>query len=551
MNKYFFSTLVLITFFSAYSIKAQNTFTQVHQLLQTKCSGSGCHNGSTATFNVTLSESALYSALVNAAPVNPAAAAKGDKLIDPGYVDRSFLLRKLSHNLNPHLALQQPQEGSYMPVSSPQLPMKEFELIRQWILAGAPQTGNVVDTAIINMYYSGKGIDNTYPVHNPPAPGEGFQIYVGKIFIAPNTETYLYIKHKPRFTAHTEISRITTIMPPSAHHFIILKFIPGGSGGYREGLRPEEENSHADNQYGIGTGSNVWDYTLPQGTAYLWEQNTVLDLNLHIFNTHADTVLATDLYINVFTQPHGTANSYMMVRNFPNFDLSVPQDSLEHTFTLVANDTTETKMWKIWQLYTHTHKYGTDYDVYIRNEDGSTGTQVYEGFYSYEQNFMVGFYRTGVDVTIRYFPDNALLEVDPRLGFIHIAKFKNTNGPDPVNWGLTSYDEMMNVGFQYVYGDDLEPASVQNKKAENIRLNVFPNPASNMISLNYVLQQPADVQVELVNILSEKTVLLNRQNKTAGNYLEEIELGNSFASGVYLLTFHAANETVIRRIVIE
>jgi hypothetical protein len=544
-----FKIIVLLFLFNFNNSIAQSTFTQIHQLLQTKCSGSGCHNGSTATFNVTLSESALYNALVNVNPVNPTAAAKGDKLIKPGYVGKSFLLRKISHSTNPYLALQQPHEGNAMPSGSAQLAANEIELIHQWILFGAPQSGIVVDTAMINMYYRGKGIDESNPNIAAPAAGTGFQIYLGKFFVPPATELEYFFKHDPQVAQHTEVHKLATIMPSSTHHFVIFKFFPGGAASYPEGLRPLTNGSHGETGDGIGSGPGYREFVLPTGTAYFWPANTILDLNLHIRNNNTDSVVAADLYVNFFTQPVGTASDYMLVRNFPVFTIEIPQDGQEHEFTEAAFDTTETKMWKIWMLYSHTHRYGTDYDIWLRNADGTKSNQLYEGFYNQEYQFNQGFYAWGVDVAIRYF--TPFLEVDPRLGFIHRAKYINTNGPNPVYWGDTSLDEMMVMGFQYVYGDDLEPSSVQNKKTDNIRLNVFPNPASNMISLSYVLQQPTDVQVELFNILGEKTLLLNRQNKTAGNYLEEIELGNSFASGVYLLTFHAGNETITKRLVIE
>ncbi|HLP19283.1 MAG TPA: hypothetical protein VK174_03245, partial [Chitinophagales bacterium] len=244
---------------------AQSTFSQVRNLLQANCAGSGCHGAGAPTFDVTASESDLYNALVNVNPSNPAAAAKGNKRVTPGYVDRSFLLRKMAHGLpetNPHLALTQPQEGAPMPDGLPALAAKDIELVRQWILFGAPLTGTVIDTAVINTYYSGKGIDDTYDAHTPPAPGEGFQIYVGKIFIPKQTEIYYYIKHDLRNDTAIEIPKINTMMPSGTHHFIMYKFQPNASGIYAPGLRPEAESSHASVLDGIGTGPNLWQYDL-------------------------------------------------------------------------------------------------------------------------------------------------------------------------------------------------------------------------------------------------------------------------------------------------
>jgi len=556
MKKLYSSFLVSITLCLFVSeVSAQSTFADVHYLLQTNCAGSGCHDGSgSPSFNVMLSDSALYAQLVNTTPLNPTSAGKGNKLVMPGHVERSFLLRKLAHgiaNVSNRLALTT-GEGNIMPDVYPNhLAPQEVELVRQWILFGAPKTGVVVDTGLINKYYREGGIDDTYPVHPVPAAGTGFQIYVGKIFITPHSETYYYIKHKPEYTGNVEVPRLEAMLPQSGHHMVIYTFLPGGEGNYREGLRPEAETSHADVLDGIGLTKGYNELNLPPNTAYFWPANGMLDLNLHIKNT-SDSVLATDLYFNIYTQTVGTAQHNMLIRNFPVFTISIPQDGQEHTFTEIANDTTETRYWKIWQMYSHTHKYGTDYDIFMRNPDGSMGNQEYEGWLSYEQGGInLGYYRFGVDVTFKYYPDDSLLVVDPRLGLIHRAKWKNTAGPDPIIWGLTSDEEMMVMGFQYIQGDLLGPLGTDDLENKILPLNVFPNPVRDALGLNYVLQKSSDIKVELTNILGQTTLLLSQNNKPAGNYMEEVELDHRFAPGIYLLTLYANKEATTRRIVIE
>lgn len=555
MKKIYLQSFIAVCLgFLLLNTKAQSTFSDIHYLMQTNCAGSGCHDGSgSPAFNVTLSDSILYSKLVNVTPLNPAAAAKGDKQIMPGYPDRSFLLRKIAHsipNVSEHLALTA-NEGNVMPDVYPNhLAPQEAELIRQWILFGAPKTGVVVDTAVINKYYREGGINDTYAQHAAPAAGTGFQMYMGKIFVRPHTEEYYYLKHKPEYSGNIEVNRIVGLFPQSAHHMVVYKFLPGGDNNYREGLRPESETSHPDVSDGIGMTKGYCEYQLPANTAYFWEGNAVLDFNLHIKNT-SDSILATDLYINVYTQTVGTALYPMFIRNFPVFSISIPQDGAEHTDTEIANDTTETHYWKIWQLYSHTHKYGTDYDIFLRNADGSMGNQEYEGWYSYEQDYNVGYYRYGVDVTFKYYPDDSLLQVDPRLGFIHRAKWRNTNGPDPIIWGLTSDEEMMVMGFQYIQGDLLGPLSVEKNVNEDLKWSVYPNPATDAITVNYMLHETSDISVEFTNVLGETAFMTEQKNKPAGNYLEEIDLDHRIAPGIYLLTFRSKNNVTTRRLVIE
>ncbi len=265
----------------------------------------------------------------------------------------------------------------------------------------------------------------------------------------------------------------------------------------------------------------------------------------------ADTVLAVELYINVNTQPVGTAQKNMLIRNYPVFTIVIPNDNIEHEFVEVANDTNETKYWNVWQLYGHTHQWGTDYDIFLRNANGTMGAQQYESWYSYEQDFNVGYHRFGVEATFRFYPDDSLLVVDPRLGWIHRARYKN-NTADTIYWGVTSQEEMMVMGFQYVYGDDL-PAlvSVNDAAKESVKLNVFPNPVSDALALNYILEYPSDIKVELTNVLGESISILEQKNKPAGNYMEEVDLNHRFAPGMYLLSLHTKKAITTRRVIIE
>jgi len=45
----------------------------------------------------------------------------------------------------------------------------------------------------------------------------------------------------------------------------------------------------------------------------------------------------------------------------------------------------------IWSLGSHTHKYGTDFDIYL-NDNGTYGEQVYEGDYNFDYTINQGYY---------------------------------------------------------------------------------------------------------------------------------------------------------------
>ncbi|MBL4586996.1 MAG: T9SS type A sorting domain-containing protein, partial [Flavobacteriales bacterium] len=371
---------------------------------------------------------------------------------------------------------------------------------------------------------------------------------MGRIFVPPATESELYLKFDPEIVGGIEVPRIETYMPESVHHFVIYSFNPGADAAYDDGLRnaydPGALDSHADIKNPIATGPGVWNYQLPVNTAYYWPDNTVFDLNLHIKNESQDSIMSSDIYVNVYTQDVGTTENYMQIRLFPVLDISIPQDNQEHMFTSIANDTNATKTWKIWNIYTHTHKYGSAYNVFTRNASGQADEMIYDGDYSYEQDFPVGWYRNGPEVTFRYFPDNDLYEIDPRSGLIHEAGFTNTDGPDPVEWGLTSDEEMMVLGIQFIEGSSLTGI---NEIAPIERLQLYPNPARSAFSLSFNLLENAKVKIDLYDVAGRKINALYSGTQPQGMFSQTFDTDQTgLPVGIYFINI-SVNDAIISR----
>ncbi len=271
------------------SVKAQRTFAQIYQIIHTGCTASACHDGSVPTFNGKLSIDSFYTAIINASPINPAADSAHYKLIAPGDVQRSFMLRKLAHGISDGLDITIPY-GNPMPSGLPALPNNEIELLRQWIMMGAPETGTVVDTALINSYYRNGGIDDTYSPHTPPANGE--QIYFG-VFLRPDSEVEYSYKYNSFFQSAVEVDTITTMLPANDYDFVIGVFQTGQDGSYPWGLRPLTLGSFASMQYSIGAGPGLREYALPYGSAFYYPAGQVFDLDLHVRNPSHDSIYRT------------------------------------------------------------------------------------------------------------------------------------------------------------------------------------------------------------------------------------------------------------------
>ncbi|GEM_PF-287701 len=423
------------------NVFAQNTFTTIYNTLQSKCAS--CHSGGSPAGGLNLSgtETQVYNAIVEVAPTNATAAAKGEKLIDKGYPERSFLLRKVAHGLSDDLALTT-GEGNAEPNGQTKLADQDIELIRQWIIMAAPQTGNVVNYQTLVDYYTVGGRPKIARPAAPPA-GQGYQIHFGPIFWEGGEETEYFKKFDPNFTQNMEVSKFELYMNSESHHFILRKFHPNTEQNYSDGLLPFTVSAFSDDKDFINAWQISTDLELPIGTGFFWDQNTVLDLNFHMKNYHANEILPGEFYFNVWTKPRSGTTVEMQAELIPYPAIFIQNNNQPVTFS--DNVTRGSQTWNIWMLSSHTHKYGIDYDIFQRNSNGSQGTKLYEGFYDFDYTFNQGFYDWSHPPVKRFSP---MIPVNMSNGLIHKATYKN-NGSNLVTWGFTTDGEMMLIYVQY------------------------------------------------------------------------------------------------------
>src|SRR5215203_361532 len=189
-----------------------------HRVFNQSCALQSCHVSSIQAGGLVLEEGQAYDNLFNVAPATPMAAATGKKRVAPGDLDKSFLWQKLN-------AMLAAGEGSPMPLgsngfatSNPEL----TEVIRKWILAGAPEEGLVPGTGDIGG--GGGGLQPTITPLPIPAPGAGYQVEIpayplgsrpeleGCVFARLPNETEIYV------------SGYEIAMRPGSHHFILYRY---------------------------------------------------------------------------------------------------------------------------------------------------------------------------------------------------------------------------------------------------------------------------------------------------------------------------------------
>lgn len=554
--------LVLLTMLTISSMFAQSTYLDIKATLSANCAGSGCHGGALPGFNVNASDADFYDAIFNVAPLNPTAAGKSDKLIDPGYPKSSFLLRKVANCLSGDLALYS-GEGESMPKGRPALSEVDVELIRQWVIYGAPETGNVVNKAYIEDFYAGRAVPR---IAKPAAPDscEGFQVHMGPIFFGAREEKEYFLKHDLRLPEGVEVTRLDVKMSYESHHFILRKFRPGTKQNWPEGLELLNPLTafDSDKDYVMAWQDDL-DVTLPGGTAYSWDSETALDLNFHMFNYH-DSVLVGDIYINVYYQAEGTADKIMKSSLINNAALFIQPSPNE--VTISDNDNMSNV--SVWSLTSHTHKYGTDYDIWLKDKNtNGKGPQVFEGMEKDGVNF--GFYDWEHPPT-KYF--EPFLFVDPTLynGFIHEAKYKNT-GSNFVTFGFTTADEMMIYYVQYLDGDYQAPTNWNYTApcsklvtspcdtlstglrdyglAKDVNLNVFPNPFQNKTEIKYTIKEQSFVNLEVFDIMGRKVKTFANTTFKPGTYSFNFEGEKNNSDAVYFIKLTIDGKSAVSKLV--
>ena len=99
-----------------------------------------------------LTEDVAYEELINIIPTNIFAAEDGLELVGTDGITSiysSFLWEKINANDYEHFYEDHPEYGSLMPLGTEFLTNGELEYIRQWIIAGAPETGVVADESLL------------------------------------------------------------------------------------------------------------------------------------------------------------------------------------------------------------------------------------------------------------------------------------------------------------------------------------------------------------------------------------------------------------------
>lgn len=531
IKKIFTLTLLLSSLFTL--LQAQSTGLKVYQIFQEKCVT--CHSnaspqsglnleGSGATVNQRYAD--VYNNIVGVTPANTHAAGENYEYIYEGRPDRSFLFRKMNQGLEQTIDMHADEQGTMPPATQDQLTDVEKEMIRQWILYGAPETGEVVDESLIEDYYGGMGLASFDTPPPAPDPSEGFQIKMGPFYLQPQgqpgSELEYFQKYELDLPADVDVDRIDMKIASSSHHLIIYNFeIPVFADFLPAGLRLNPDHSAISLVTAV---QEATDLRLPATTAFMWEDDMVLDLNSHYINYSASMVYQAEAYINVYTKPAGTAEHEMKTELIVRDWIPIDNNGNTVSYSQVVSDNSFGEIY-IWGIMGHTHKYGTSYTAHTR-VNGQQDELIYDASCAEGIPGCVSPFFDYQHIPIRYFEPLMPLDMTGNNGLVHRASWIN-DGPTPVNFGPTSDDEMMVMVLMYTE-DEVDFPSSNNEITNEPALDIYPNPMNEIALLrlpengngfSFQLYDVLGQEVRHVPAVSGKELLIERNELQSGMYV--------------------------------
>ncbi|MES2518790.1 MAG: hypothetical protein V4585_11820 [Bacteroidota bacterium] len=411
------------------------------RILTPTCATSGCHASvSDATFKehgLVLEKSVAYQNLVGVVPFNALSKADGHLRVKAYKSLESLLYHKLNWDAAHHGGKQY---GSPMPLGSTALSVGQIEFVRRWIEAGAPQTGEVVDSKLLDDKTPSVSVNDDFSaMKTPKAEGvDGYQLKVDKFTVQSNFERELFVRRSVGNTAEIYVNRIKLQSRANSHHMVLYDFRDRTNLPTIDAVRDLRNSDNSLNLVtvvqmsnhiflGGGTQANQ-EYIFPEGTALLLPADYSMDLNPHYFNKTNGNLYGEN-YVNLYTMDKTKVKYVVKTIDFNNTSFSLPAN----TKTTITKDFAFSKNVQIVMLTSHTHKYGEKYVIKIK---GGTrdGEIVYENT-DWEHPAVINF--------------TTPIALKKGEGLTSVVTYNNTSN-QKLSFGLTSEDEM-DIIFGYYY----------------------------------------------------------------------------------------------------
>lgn len=428
----------------------ETTWLQIQRtIFDPKCVG--CHSAGTAfarQSGLVLSDDVAYESLIDRDPKNRAALGDGLKLINTTAFDRlenSFLWLKIDASEQEHFLTDHPEYGALMPLTDFPLTNGELELIKQWILAGAPRDGVVVDPEVLDDTSVYEPLE-----FKPLDPPEfGHQIKVGPFRVPAGRDREVYLYQSLNNPEPVFVKKIEMTMAPGSHHIVLWANSDGQEAPPENVIRDlydPVDGAPLTSSLPILVGEMLaasqnpnYNYVFPPGVGLKLNANLGIDINSHY--AAASSEQTGEAYINLhYVEEENVVNEaeIMWLRN----DLIVIPPNTEQTFDGVYDITEPTH---ILQMWSHGHEALLEFWIEISQKDNPNQFELV------------------------YYSDDwehpPVLNFDPPLTLERGQKIKFTaryfNFTNKLkHFGVLSTDEMMMVFGYWIKGDLNLPATV-------------------------------------------------------------------------------------------
>ena len=451
--------------FGKTEVNDNSTYHEIQDYIFDKsCANSACHAAPANAGNLNLTYGLSYQDLVGSVPQNPAAAAAGMKLIDPGNPENSFLLTKL---MDPT-----PEQGIRMPFNAGALHSGKIEAIRTWIAAEAPQEGILEGIGDLSVLRDPLEVFEP-PV--PPLPGEGYQLHMPPFKIEPGTEREVFyatqIKDENGQPIQGDIfmNSVEIYYPIGSHHFALFFLTDAAVErglleiGATQGIGVDPNHTfrifdlaHIGTLGIIGVerfliaGSQTADASLrfPEGVALRLPGNASYDFNSHYINLLGTETMHGEVYMNIYTTPPEEVKYEAKVFLVYNYDIDVPPGTTRMTTAewhvkdeLAQHGFPPNARLHLISVSSHMHRHGELFEI----NRLSTGELVHRSI-SY-------------DTSLPSLFDPPLI-LDNNDGLRFQCTYGNYDTDTPLRFGLTSEDEMCIMqGYYYISTEDPETVS--------------------------------------------------------------------------------------------
>ena len=534
MRKYLFIILLIEVVFG------NDTWEIIQELIwNPKCTM--CHvNGSSFAeqSGLILTEDVAYEELINVTPQNTHAAQDGLELVGTNGIASlysSFLWEKINAPNYEHFYEDHPEYGSIMPMGIDFLTNGELEFIRQWIIAGAPENGNVADESLLSATTI-FALPDFEPLE---IPENGIRIHLPPFSVPPNFERELFYYVAIDTPDYLYVNRVTTTMRPGSHHFIVYTYDESAQNNLPlEGVYRDIRNFDGSLNLSVlfqmqfqkfisGTQTRLFDYTFPDGVALKIDPSFGFDLNSHYANYSNDTIVG-EVYNNFYFSDLDDIDYIAEILQLINDDIYLPPNQ---------ETTLSSKFWindeygepiNVFQLFSHAHKLNTEFKIYKINQNDPNFRDLIYISYDWEHPPVMRF--------------------DPPLHFnindgieLEATYFNNTD--EIVEWGLLSIDEMMIAFGLYFEGEQLNN-DINDVLPHKLLLHSnFPNPFNPITTLHYDLPEDGLVNITIYDIMGRIVKTLVNSSQTAGyrtiNWNATNNVGQPVSAGLYLYTIQA------------